>query len=194
MSPKTSLQNQQIRDQTRERILRAAFELFAQQGFESTSMDQIARRASISKGNVYNHFVSKESLLKGTLESLLKEGEDIFGRISGKEDPKKTFTKVMQLYFEELTKNNEHWRLVSLLALQVGRFQFVNELSQKKYKLYINLIQKILKKLGIENYKEEAYLLAAIMDGLALQHEVVGKTLPIQSIMDYMISKYLKHA
>ena len=46
-----------------ERILGAAEQLFATQGFVKTTVDEIAATAGVSKGLVYDHYVSKEELL-----------------------------------------------------------------------------------------------------------------------------------
>jgi TetR/AcrR family transcriptional regulator len=46
----------------RERVLTAATDLFAERGFHRTEMDEIARRAGISKGSLYNYFKSKDEL------------------------------------------------------------------------------------------------------------------------------------
>jgi AcrR family transcriptional regulator len=51
----------------KERILEAAAFLFAEQGFTKTTVDEIAREASISKGLVYVHFPSKDDLLEAVL-------------------------------------------------------------------------------------------------------------------------------
>jgi AcrR family transcriptional regulator len=45
-------------------IMRAAEELFMRQGYEKTSMRQIASRSGLTKGALYHHFDSKESLLE----------------------------------------------------------------------------------------------------------------------------------
>jgi len=47
---------------TRERILRAAMELFRKHGFHNTSLAMILKRAEITKGGFYFHFKSKEEL------------------------------------------------------------------------------------------------------------------------------------
>ncbi|MFN2560423.1 MAG: TetR/AcrR family transcriptional regulator [Jatrophihabitans sp.] len=47
----------------RERVLDAAVELFAQQGFDGTSVSQVITRAGVAKGGFYHHFASKEALL-----------------------------------------------------------------------------------------------------------------------------------
>jgi AcrR family transcriptional regulator len=47
-----------------EEILDAAVELFGEQGFARTKLDDVARRAGVSKGTLYLYFDSKESLFR----------------------------------------------------------------------------------------------------------------------------------
>lgn len=47
---------------TRDRILEAALELFADNGFDRTSMRQIAERVGINKASLYYHFTGKEEI------------------------------------------------------------------------------------------------------------------------------------
>jgi len=53
------------------RILGAAEELFAAQGFAKTTVDEIAAAAGVSKGLVYDHYASKEALLGAVWERLV---------------------------------------------------------------------------------------------------------------------------
>ena len=50
-------------DQTRRLIVRAAVELIGEQGFEATTMKQIARSAGIGDATIYKYFPTKEKLL-----------------------------------------------------------------------------------------------------------------------------------
>ncbi len=52
---------------TREAILEAAKGLFLLQGYHATGMREVAREAGISLGAAYNHFTSKEEILKELL-------------------------------------------------------------------------------------------------------------------------------
>jgi AcrR family transcriptional regulator len=52
---------------TEARLLDAAFELFLTQGYHGTSMRQVASRAGITPGSIYNHFDSKEALFVALL-------------------------------------------------------------------------------------------------------------------------------
>ncbi|MCE7861481.1 MAG: TetR/AcrR family transcriptional regulator, partial [Chloroflexi bacterium CFX2] len=49
---------------TRLAIEDAAVELFIEQGYHATSMRQIADRAGLALGGIYNHFASKEEIFE----------------------------------------------------------------------------------------------------------------------------------
>ncbi len=52
---------------TRERILAAALELFAQHGFGGASMRELARRVGIRESSLYNHFPGKAAILEAIM-------------------------------------------------------------------------------------------------------------------------------
>ncbi len=60
MAPRTGEQLDKMRETSRKKILKAAINLFASKGYHTCSMDQVAKRARISKGLIYNYFKSKE--------------------------------------------------------------------------------------------------------------------------------------
>src|SRR5919108_164828 len=71
---------------TRERILSAAAQLFAEYGFASTSMPAIAERSGITAGAIYRHFVSKAELLLEVVKRALEALPFSFERGGGEED------------------------------------------------------------------------------------------------------------
>ncbi|MDR0840506.1 MAG: TetR/AcrR family transcriptional regulator [Christensenellaceae bacterium] len=54
---------------TSEEILRASRRLFREKGFESVTLDEIAKKAGISRATLYNYFPGKDSLLLGILRA-----------------------------------------------------------------------------------------------------------------------------
>ncbi|MCB9357883.1 MAG: TetR/AcrR family transcriptional regulator [Calditrichaeota bacterium] len=64
------------KDQRRIQILEAAGKLFASQGYEKTSVDEIAKEAGLSKGAVYWYFSSKEQILIGLAEQFEHQSQD----------------------------------------------------------------------------------------------------------------------
>ena len=55
---------------SRKRILLAATELFARDGFGKTSIEEILRECNVSRGALYHHFANKEALFTAVLEDL----------------------------------------------------------------------------------------------------------------------------
>ncbi len=51
-------------DSTKEQILRAAYELFVNNGFAGSSMREIAEKAGIKAASIYNHFNNKEQIFE----------------------------------------------------------------------------------------------------------------------------------
>ncbi|HEY8393822.1 MAG TPA: helix-turn-helix domain-containing protein [Thermaerobacter sp.] len=64
------------REAVRNALLREGMRLMSRQGFEATTVDQIAAAAGVAKGTFYNYFTSKEDLALAALVSLLARVED----------------------------------------------------------------------------------------------------------------------
>ena len=57
---------------TREEILEAALDLFAVNGYEATSISQLADAVGIRKASLYSHFANKQDILDTVVETVLK--------------------------------------------------------------------------------------------------------------------------
>ena len=70
---------------TRQRILAVALELFTEQGYDATSLRQIAERLDFTKAALYYHFKSKEDILVGLLEPANEMIAELFERLEDAE-------------------------------------------------------------------------------------------------------------
>ena len=61
------------RGNTKQQILEASLELFSVQGFEATSISQIADAVGVRKASLYSHFESKQAILDALVEVVLKQ-------------------------------------------------------------------------------------------------------------------------
>ena len=61
------------RGNTKEQILEVALDLFSVQGYEATSIAQIADAVGLRKASLYSHFASKQDILNTMVETLTKE-------------------------------------------------------------------------------------------------------------------------
>lgn len=74
---------------TRDWILRAARGLFAERGFEGTTVDEVAERAEISRATFFNYFPSKSAVL----DAMVDEMEIAFARIVERECEREASTQ-----------------------------------------------------------------------------------------------------
>ena len=87
---------------TRGRIINAAWELFYEQGYEDTTIEEIIERSGTSKGSFYHYFGGKDALL-GSLSFLFDEK---YAELKGTLDPQMhAFDKLMYL-------NRELFRMI----------------------------------------------------------------------------------
>jgi AcrR family transcriptional regulator len=63
-------------DDTRQRILDVAVDLFIERGYAGTSVRDISERLGMTKGSLYYHFASKDDLLAALVEPMLAELDD----------------------------------------------------------------------------------------------------------------------
>ena len=73
-----------------EQIIEAARDLFSTYGYKRVSMDEIAKRANVTKKTVYSYFKSKEELLKYCINDEIKKMKKI---VEETEDKKVSFFK-----------------------------------------------------------------------------------------------------
>ena len=76
------------RGNTKQAILEASLELFSVQGFEATSISQIADAVGIRKASLYSHFDSKQAILDAIVKEVLQQygKHSIFARANWEKD------------------------------------------------------------------------------------------------------------
>lgn len=100
---------QRRKDARPEEIVAAALEEFVERGFAQTRLQDVARRAGVTKGTIYLYFESKEALFKAvvrqTIVPVIAEGEAIAH----------AFTGSARDLFEQLVR--KYWQMVGETAL-----------------------------------------------------------------------------
>ncbi|GAA2779018.1 helix-turn-helix domain-containing protein [Saccharopolyspora taberi] len=89
---------------TRTEIRVVAAELFARQGFEKTSLREVAERLGITKAALYYHFQSKADLARGIVQPMFDEVEELL-RVS--EAAPVAPRALLEGYFDVVAKHRE---------------------------------------------------------------------------------------
>ncbi|MDL2262784.1 TetR/AcrR family transcriptional regulator [Bacteroidales bacterium OttesenSCG-928-I21] len=189
--PRTSQQFEEIRNEKRNVIIQTALELFANNGYASTSISQIAKKANISKGLMYNYFDSKEELLKTIVENLTDE---IMEYLDSNHDNKTSEEEAMQFidkYFEYMITKTEELKFFIQLAIQPEVIKHFSTNSSRYDKIhYKELLILFLKEQHPENSELLLLNFFSILKGLALQYTFSPQNYPHNLMMKY--KEYIK--
>ncbi|MFW6204079.1 MAG: TetR/AcrR family transcriptional regulator [Actinomycetota bacterium] len=103
----------------RRRILSAALDLFAERGYDATSVSEVVVRAGVTKGALYHYFGAKEDLLYEIYRGLLDQQLSDLDRILGaRGDPAAALHAVVESL---VTTTVEHIREVSVFHRETAR-------------------------------------------------------------------------
>lgn len=94
------------RQEYRQALLDQCFDLFAEKGYASVTMQQIAAELGVSTGTLYHYFPNKKSLFEQLIEEITQR--DIFMAIAELED-KKTLLENMEALGNFIAKNEDYF-------------------------------------------------------------------------------------
>ncbi len=167
---------QRRKDARPEEIVAAALDVFVERGFAAARLEDVARRAGVTKGTVYLYFESKEALFKevvrATIVPAIAQGEALA----------QAFTGSARELLEQLVR--EYWRLVGETALagipkliiaeaatfpELTRFYY-DEVVSRGHRLMASVIER-----GIKNgeFRKVDVMIAAKLAMSPLMHATV---------------------
>src|ERR1700728_5474014 len=85
----------------RQEILRTAARLFQQQGYDATSMNDVAAALKLSKGGLYHHFQSKDEILYEIMNHAMEiTQERVLNPVRSIADPEERLRALIRLHIE----------------------------------------------------------------------------------------------
>ncbi len=125
--------------ETKNTIFSVALSLFTRYGFDKVTVDEITRRAGVSKGTFYTHFDSKESVLVEQFHKIDQHYDEVFQTIPAEasaEERLLTLIGAMTYYCAHIC-GVEVMRVV--YASQISTSRTVKLLNNKDRRLYVHL-------------------------------------------------------
>lgn len=98
------------KEYTRQRILKAAWELFNDQGFAKTTVGQIAEHAEVGTGTVYNYFPSKEYVLAARFTEIVGQAIKKFSKLDRPPEPTQALAQLFDTLLLTLTADRNLMR------------------------------------------------------------------------------------
>lgn len=189
MTPRSEESFKKIRDESRSKILEAAMEQFSKHGFEASSMKQVAEKAGVSKGLLYNYFSSKKAMLLALFQASMEEMDRIAEEAPAG-GPRTRLIGMFENFFNDLEGNPGFWRLFASLAIQEQGYEEIRQMMSDKVSAYYDLLEGIFLELGYEDPRGEAVLVGAIFDGVAVEYLAMGDAFPLKNVRQHIMKKY----
>ncbi|APH20364.1 TetR/AcrR family transcriptional regulator [Clostridium botulinum] len=185
-------------NQKKQHILEAAIIKFTENGFDKTSLREIASAAGLTTGAIYHHFKNKDELFYHAVKeamcfaqklsekdenSNLKSAEDMLDEISNKVK-------------ERMSKINEQRLLVLLIGYVLSKGGALNESLKQDYNEIISKVADMyFFAFGIENEyyrKSLASILIAALDGVAMQYSLGVLKQEDQKFKDIFVNFFIE--
>ena len=167
----------------KDQILKSALELFANEGYDGVSTQEIADQANVSEGLIFKHFKSKRGLLTNLMEQAEAKIQEIFAQILHEQDPNKVIRDTIHLVFKVDKVEYDFWRLQYKLKWEKEYF------NPEKMKPVEDKLCWAFAELCYPSPELEANLLIKIIDAVAIA--ILQDNLESQiKIQSFLLNKY----
>lgn len=134
-------------NQTKRKIFETSMKLFAEKGYDATSIEEITATVGVAKGTLYYHFSSKEEIFN----FLVEEGVKLLKNSISIKTAKLTnsIDKIKAIVLIELKVLVKYEDFMSIVLSQIWGRRERNQICKKYIFEYIEIIENIVKE-GIE--------------------------------------------
>jgi AcrR family transcriptional regulator len=166
----------EYKEKAKDRIAKAAHEVFSEKGYHDATMDDIAERLRVSKGALYQYFKSKEDLYRAILTARFHNMTDmISSELTGG-----SFAECCQAFLENLVRHSSGMGLGFEVISEATRNPALAKVTRDYYRETAKAIEECLeewKKRGSLRKDFDTHLFAeglvALYDGMMV-HLAIG--------------------
>ena len=189
MSPRTAGQNEQIRAATRQRILDAALALFAEHGYERTSVRMIAEAADVAQGLLYSHFDGKQALLHAIFEESVADVRESFAMADAAPSDQR-LEQLIRGSFEVLERNLAFWKLSYGVRMQPAVLAGLGPALHEWTTTIRRTLHGYLRDAGVARPDVEAAVLFALIDGISQHYVLDPQHYPLDAVIELVVARY----
>src|SRR5690606_25990093 len=175
---------------TKEKIIQVSLELFANQGYHKTSINQIARAIGVSKSLIYNYFESKDQLLLHIIEDFMERNmAKLPGGSIQNLNSVDDLIDYLRVIKEDAKSQPAYYRLLIMLTLQgTVKDKLMADILEKQQKL-LPQIHAFFEKNHVPNPQIATYVFGAILDGIILHFLYMEEKYPIDEVFEFYASR-----
>jgi len=180
--PRSKKKFEEIREERQQQIMEISLKLFAERGYSSVSIAELANAAGISKGLLYNYFISKEALLKEIVDQQINT---FLNWLDPNHDwmlDNNEIKNYIKLLFANISENPEKWKNIMQLANQPDVVLLIHgkidEITQPVMKMMYNYFKN-------KNHKDpevEIAVFSSILSGVIQKYVYSPQYFPLDKI------------
>jgi len=191
MSPRTKEQFEQIRKGSKQKILNAALEIFAKNGYHNSSVSSIAEKAGIAKGLMYNYFKSKEEVLyELMIEMVVPFMQAIMPVKPGQKMTKKDMISMLNKTVDFVLEKPDYWKLYVGVFIQPDVMPKVLDKMWEAFGPLMTFMTEYFANKGIEDPVAMSRYLAAVLDGVQLHIMIDPENFPAEQVKKFLIKEF----
>lgn len=162
----------------RELLLDRCFDLFAEKGFVSVTLRDIAKELEVSTGALYHYFPSKQAILE---QMLIHKGSKDVAEATRRMADTGSFEDRLKIFFDYFVDSEAHFKrllLVSLDFLRNARTEEAKKLVNRWSEFYLSNMQQFL-----SIPREIAQLIMVFFNGIVYQAMLFPETISTKEQM-----------
>ena len=183
--PRTPAQFQAMQEESRAKILGAALELFAEKGFEHTSVSAIARRAGVAQGLTYNYFSGKDALLLAIFEKGWADVQASFLVPRSAAGAPPSLYDYIENACRLTLRHKDFWRLANAVRAQPSALERIRAQVEEFERAIVARLELYCGASGgtAVEIRAEAALLFALIDGVCNHLVRQPETYPLDDVL-----------
>ncbi|GIN87395.1 hypothetical protein J6TS2_37810 [Heyndrickxia sporothermodurans] len=191
--PRTPEENERIRQLSKEKIRTSAMELFIKQGYYATSISDVAKKAGISKGLLYNYYKGKEELLSELVNARINEVVEVMEGASALQTPSEQLKYIVGGAIYNIHQNPEIHRFFLHLQTQPEAdeelIKYSNQLVEENARLF-ELQCEIFKRMGVKEPRKRSLYFSSVLQGIMLMISTYPQKFPKEELEKQIISEF----
>ncbi|WP_210367112.1 TetR/AcrR family transcriptional regulator [Bacillus sp. REN3] len=191
--PRNQKENERIRQLAKEKIRSAAMELFMNQGYHATSISDVAKKAGISKGLLYNYFKGKEELLATMVEERIRKVANVLEGARSLETPIEQLEYIVEGAINGVSQHPQVFRFYMHLQTQpeadeelIKYSKMLIEENAKQFEAQCEIFEE----LGVKEPRKRSLYFSSTLQGIMLMISTYPLQFPIEEIKAQIIQEF----
>ncbi|ABC28024.1 Transcriptional regulator [Hahella chejuensis KCTC 2396] len=181
-----------VRPQTgRMKLLQAAMTLFEANGYFATTIEQISQQAGVSKGLTYNYFRSKEELLIALVEDATSRMASVSSELSEGRSASESVASFLNVFFTFLKTEKTYLKLQLTILHTPELRKIVDAAVKQRAEMLLKQVSRWMKDLGVEKSRDNARIILAMLDGVALHYLSIYDKYPLDAVQKQLTRNIL---